>query len=170
MKKIGFVICIVLLALVTTAAQDNQILNLREQIVEIQNQGRLGFGTFVLCSSIFTYASYVPLSEPAVGKTGTLLLYYEPRNIYTKKNGPGAYEIWYSQDLAILKGDGTLISEWTDFLEFHHRGNKPAIDVFAQNSLEFDGSFPAGKYKLKAVLKDHLRGESVSKTIDFEIR
>jgi len=169
MKKILFCTLITLLAFSGTAGQENEILKLKEQIIELQNNGELGFQNFILCSSIFTFASYVPLSEPIIGKTGTLLLYYEPHNIFTKKKD-GIYEIWYTQDMVLLNQEEMVIQEWPDILEFHHRTNKPVMDVFAQNSLDFDGSIPPGRYKFKAVLKDQLRGESVTKIIDFEIR
>ena len=169
MKKFVILTFAALLAFSGAAGQENEILKLKEQIIELQNNGELGFQNFNLCSSIFTFASYVPLSEPVIGKTGTLLVYYEPLNIFTKKED-GIYEIWYTQDMVLLNQDETVISEWTDILEFHHRTNKPVMDVFAQNSLDFDGSIPPGKYKFKAVLKDKLRGDSVTKIIDFEIR
>ena len=85
MKKILFCTLIALLAFSGAAGQENEILKLKEQIIELQNNRELGFQNFILCSSIFTFASYVPLSEPIIGKTGTLLLYYEPLNIFTKK-------------------------------------------------------------------------------------
>jgi hypothetical protein len=169
MKKFVIWTFVALLAFSGAAGQENEILKLKEQIIELQNNGELGFQNFILCSSIFTFASYVPLSEPVIGKTGTLLVYYEPLNIFTKKED-GIYEIWYTQDMVLLNQDETVISEWPDILEFHHRTNKPVMDVFAQNSLDFDGSIPPGKYKFKAVLKDKLRGDSVTKIIDFEIR
>jgi len=169
MKKFLLWTFVVLLAFSGATGQENEILKLKEQIIELQNDGDLGFQNFILCSSIFTFASYVPLSEPIIGKTGTLLLYYEPHNIFTKKED-GIYEIWYSQDMILLNQDETIIQEWPDILEFHHRTYKPVMDVFAQNSLDFDGSIPPGKYKFKAVLNDKIRGASVTKIIDFEIR
>lgn len=169
MKKYFLWTFIVLMTFSGAVGQGQDVLKLKEQIIELQNNGNLGFQTFLLCSSIFTFASYVPLSEPIIGRTGTLLVYYEPLNIFTKKED-GIYEIWYTQDMILLNQDETVISEWPDILEFHHRTNTPVMDVFAQNSLDFDGSIPPGKYKFKAVLKDKLRGESVSKIINFEIR
>ena len=169
MKKFLILTFVALMAFSGASGQENEILKLKDQIIELQNNGKLGFQQFLLCSSIFTFASYIPLSEPVIGKTGTLLLYYEPHNIFTKKED-GMYEVWYTQDMVLLNQEGTVIQEWPDILEFHHRAGKPVMDVFAQNSLDFDGSIPPGKYKFKAVLKDKIRGESVVKIIDFELR
>ncbi len=169
MKKLLILTFVALLFFSGATGQQNEIRKLKEQIIELQNNGELDFQNFTLCSSIVTFGSYAPLSESIIGTTGTLLIYYEPLNIFTKIED-GIYEIWYTQDMALLNQDGTVISEWFDFLEFHHRANQPVIDVFAQNSLDFDGSIPPGKYKFKAVLKDRLRGESVTKVMDFEIR
>jgi len=171
MKKKKFLLwtIVALMAFSGASGQENEILKLKEQIIELQNNGELGFQKFILCSSIFTFASYVPLSEPIISKTGSLLLYYEPLNIFTKKED-GIYQIWYTQDMILLNQEDAVIQEWPDILEFRHQTNKPVMDVFAQNSLDFDGSIPPGKYKFKAVLKDRLRGTSATKIIDFELR
>ncbi|MBU1185944.1 MAG: hypothetical protein KJ908_03540, partial [Acidobacteria bacterium] len=47
------------------------------------------------------YASFVPVREPVIDKNGTLLIYYEPQNIFTVVR-EGIYEIWYTQDMAVL--------------------------------------------------------------------
>ena len=154
---------------VPAAGQENDILKLKEQIIAIQNQGELGFQDFHLCSKILGFAAYVPLSEPVLDKNGTLLIYYEPANIFTNKRD-GFYEIWYTQDMILSQADGTVIKEWEDILNFHYTANKPALDLFAENSIPFEGQLPAGKYQFKAVLKDKLSGKKATHTIIFELR
>lgn len=150
-------------------AQVDEILKLKEKIIDLQNKGDLGFRNFTFCSKILGFASYVPLAKPVIAKTGELLVYYEPANVFTSKK-EGLYEIWYSQDMALLKANGETIQEWKDILNFHYTTKSPVMDLFAENTLTLGGQIPPGKYKFKAVLKDHLSGKTATRVADFEIR
>jgi hypothetical protein len=168
MKKV-FAFGLALLASGSLAlGQADEILNLKEKIIELQNKGELGFRNFILCSNILGFASYVPLSEPVVQKDGKLELYYEPVNVFTSKR-EGLYEIWYTQDMALLNSVGKVLQEWKDILAFRYTAKAPVMDLYATNSLDVSGLAP-GKYKFRAVLKDKLRNKEVSKTIDFSIK
>ena len=150
-------------------AQEDEILELKKKIIELQNKGTLGFQNLTLCSKILGFASYVPLSEAVVDKNGTLLAYYEPVNVFTNVKD-GLYEIWYTQDMTLLKENGEVVQHWKDILSFHYTTKKPVMDLFAQNSIDLKGQLPVGKYKFRAVLHDKLSEKSATKTIDFEIR
>jgi hypothetical protein len=169
MKK-GFLwSAIFILAISLSFAQDDEILKLKEKIIEIQNKGELGFRYFSFCSNIIGFGSYVPLPRPVLDKSGELLVYYEPVNIFTSKK-EGLYEIWYTQDMALLSEKGEVLQEWTNALDFHYTTKAPVMDLFAQNSITLGGQVAAGKYKFKAVLKDKLSGKSATKVVDFEVR
>jgi len=168
MKRYFSIACIILLALPVAFGQEQEILKLKEKIIEIQNKNELGFNNFTLCTNIISFASYVPLSKPVVEKDGTLLVYYEPANVYTSKKG-GLYEVWYTQDMALFSEEGKLIFEKKDALSFHYTTQAPLLDLYATNTLTLTGLTP-GKYKFKATLKDKLKDKSANKTIDFEIR
>jgi hypothetical protein len=90
----------------------------------------------------------VPLPKPVIDKNGTLLVYYEPVNVFTNKKD-GLYEIWYTQDMTLLKANGETLSEWKDILNFHYTTKSPVMDLFAQNSIDLEGKIPVGKYKFK---------------------
>ncbi len=169
MKKVLCVAVVVLFAWVAIFAQENEIIELKEKIIELQNKGPLGFQSLTLCSKILGFASYVPLSEPVVDKSGTLLLYYEPVNVFTNVK-EGMYEIWYTQDMTLLKENGKVVQHWKDMLSFHYTTKKPVMDLFAQNSIDLLGMLPPGKYQLRVVLHDRLSEKTATKTIDFEIR
>lgn len=169
MKKVMTLLTIFTLILSVSYGQEDEILKLKEKIIELQNKGKLNFRNFTLCSKIFGYASYVPLPEPVISKDGSLLVYYEPVNVYTSKRDE-LYEIMCTQDMALLEENGEVISEWKDILRFQYTTRLPVMDLFAQNSIDLEGKIPPGKYKFKATFKDQLRGESVTKIIDFEIR
>lgn len=169
MKK--WLVVFAVLAVVSSGVngQENKILQLKEQIIDLQNEGELGFKEMVLCSKIIGFGSYVPLQKPVVDKNGELLVYFEPANIFTNRRN-GIYEMWYREDMILMNENGEVMQKWEDIVDFHYTAQKPVLDLFGQNSINLSGSVPAGKYRFKAVLKDQLSGKTVSKTIDFEIR
>jgi hypothetical protein len=168
-KRVAFLVFVFFLILSPLSSQKDEILKLKEKIIELQNKGELGFRNFVFCSNIIGFASYVPLSNPDLDKNANLLVYYEPVNVFTNKK-EGLYEIWYTQDMILLKQNGEVIQEWKDILSFHYTTKSPVMDLFAQNNIELRGQLPAGKYKFKAVLKDKLSGKSATKIVAFEIK
>ena len=167
MRKYSVLVIILLLSM-SASAQNDSILELKNRIIQIQNQGKLSFANVTLCSQIFGFASYVPLLNNVIDAKGSLVLYYEPNNIFTNvKNG--LYEIWYTQDLALYK-DGQMIQEWKDFLQFKHTANKPAMDLFARNSVDFEGRLPVGSYSLKLLIKDRISGKSAETSVEFQLK
>ncbi|MGB7295949.1 MAG: hypothetical protein WBC70_10205 [Candidatus Aminicenantales bacterium] len=169
MKRFIWLAVMVILTGPFCLSQESEILQLKEKIVEIQNTSELGFRHFNFCSNVIGFGSYVPLAKPLLDKNGELLVYYEPVNVFTSKK-EGLYEIWYTQDMALLDAEGEVLREWPDILSFHYTTRTPVMDLYAQNSLTLGGQIPAGQYKFKAVLKDKLSGKSAVKVVDFEIR
>jgi len=169
MKKVMFVLVAVLLISTLSTGQESEILQLKEKIIAIQNQGELGFQNFVICSKIISFGSYIPLPEAVVDKNGSLLIYFEPQNIFTNKRD-GLYEIYYTQDMILLDDTGKELLNQKDALVFHYTTKKPVMDLFAQNTVDIKGQLPAGKYSFKAVLKDQLSGKTATKIIEFELR
>jgi hypothetical protein len=169
MKRALFGITLCLLASSLVLAQGDEILKLKDKIIEIQNKGELGFRNFAFCSNIIGFGSYVPLAEPALDKSGDLLVYYEPVNVFTNKK-EGLYEIWYTQDMALLNEKGEVLQEWPNALDFHYTSKAPVLDVWAQNNITLGGQVPVGKYRFRGVLKDKLNGKSATKIVDFEVR
>jgi hypothetical protein len=169
MKRVFWLSGLIILTASLSIAQDSEILKLKEKIIEIQNKGDLGFRNFSFCSSLVGFGSYVPLPGPALDKSGELLVYYEPVNIFTAKK-EGLYELWYTQDMVLLDENGGVLKEWPNALDFHYTTRTPVMDLWAQNNITLGGQVPAGKYKFKAVLKDKLSGRTAVKIMDFEIR
>jgi len=169
MKKASAVVLLVLAFGVWSMAQQDEILKLKEKIIELQNKGELGFRNFTLCSKILSFASYVPLEKSVIDKNGELLAYYEPINVFTNKN-QGIYEIWFTQDMIVLDSKGAVIQEWKDILVYHQSTRLPALDVYAQNNVSLGGQLASGKYTFKAVLKDQLSGKTATKTAEFRVK
>jgi hypothetical protein len=169
MKRVIWLTGLAILVASVSMAQETDILKLKERIIEIQNKGELGFRNLAFCSTIVGFGSYVPLPNPALDKSGDLLIYYEPVNVFTSKK-EGLYEIWYTQDMALLDEKEAVLQEWPNALDFHYTTRTPVMDLWAQNSLTLGGQVPPGKYKFKAVLKDKLSGRTAVKIMAFEIR
>lgn len=164
-----FLIMMVMLAGTTFAQQGSYdlILKLKDIIIEIQNQGELGFRNFTLCSKIITMGQYVALPELKVKTGEEMLVYYEPVNMFTNTQ-QGRYEIWITQDILLFDQEGELLFEKTDALSMHFNTETPLLDLYVRNTLTLAGLTP-GKYTYKAVLHDVLRGTTATKTIDFEV-
>lgn len=169
MKKCFCLAGLIILSASLSFTQENEILKLKEKIIEIQNKGDLGFRSFAFCSTIIGFGSYVPLSGTVLDKSGELLVYYEPVNVFTSRK-EGLYEVWYTQDMVLLDEKGAILQEWPNALDFHYTTRTPVMDLWAQNNITLGGQVPAGKYKFKAVLKDKLSGRSAAKVMDFEVR
>jgi len=144
-----------------------KILELKNEIIQLQNSGELGVRNFTLCSKIYTLGSYVPLPEPKIEKNGKLLLYYEPANLYTKVS-EGRYEFWFTQDAVLTDiNDKELWSE-KEFLDMHYITSTPILDVYVHNTLTLT-DVPPGKYIYTITLNDLFRNKSITKSIEFEI-
>jgi hypothetical protein len=151
------------------AEPSDEILKLKDKIVELQNKGSLGFRNFTLCKKIIGFGSYVPLTEPTVGKQSEILAYFEPINVTTVKKD-GLYEIWYTGDMVLLKENGEVLQEWKDFLSFKYTSKSPVMDLFCKYSLDLEGALAPGKYQLKAVLKDKLGDKTAAIQAPFEVK
>ena len=167
------VISLVIVAMLTwkffaEQTKEKLVLELKDDIIKIQNQGDLGFRNFTLCSKIITMGQYVALPEPKV-KVGTeeLLIYIEPANVFTSTQ-EGRYEIWITQDILLLDEEGELLLEKTDAVSAHFNTSTPILDLYLPNTL-YMSTLPVGKYTYKAVLHDVLKGTTATKTIDFKV-
>jgi hypothetical protein len=168
MKKRFVLFAACVLAAPLVFANADRITELKNQIIEIQNRTPLAFQNFHFCSNILGFGSYVPMKEPAHDKNGKMLVYYEPANVFTNVRD-GLYEIWYTQDFALLKADGTPIQEWKDFLSFRYSSKKPVLDLFAQNSLDLQGALPPGTYRVRLTLHDRFSESEATREAEFRV-
>jgi|Deesub1362B_J571_1020462.scaffolds.fasta_scaffold00170_35 hypothetical protein len=166
-RLFSILIIFVLVLYAFSIPQYEEILKLKEKIIDLQNKGKLGIKDLTLCSKIISFGAYVPLQEPKIKRGGILLVYYEPVNVFTNRK-KGTYEIWYTQDMILLNSKRKVLFKKEDALNFHYTFTSPVMDLYATNSLEL-GNLPPGKYIYKIVLKDRLKDEVVVKEIPFEI-
>ena len=168
MKRTLFLGVLLLVAAGLVFGQADDVVKLKEKIIELQNKGELGFRNFAVCSNIIGFGSYVPVATPSFKAGDQILFYYEPHNIFTGRR-EGLYEIWYSQDMIVLDAKGNILLNKADALDFHYTSKTPVLDLYATNSLDVAGLAP-GKYQFKAVLKDRLRNKQIAKTAEFTIK
>jgi hypothetical protein len=167
MKKIILMTVIAMLVVSGQSVKADEILELKNRIVEIQNHGKLGFRNFVPCSQILTYASYVPLEKPEVKQGGEIQFYFEPNNFYTHRKG-GRYEIWLSEDMFVFTADGEVLLEQKEAATHHYFTETPIMDLYFTNSVSV-GQLPPGRYVFRAVLNDKLKGATATKELSFYV-
>jgi hypothetical protein len=143
------------------------ILELKDDIIRIQNQGELGIKNLNLCSNIITLGAYVPLEEAKIEIGKEYYIYYEPANVFTKIS-EGRYEFWFTQDILLLDDEGDVLAENLDALSMHFNTATPLLDIYVTNDLLLTAA-PPGKYTYKIVLHDVFKDESTVETIDFEV-
>ena len=170
MRKVLIALLGLLLAvgLAPLPAQDAEaVLKLKNQIIDLQNKGRLAFKDFTLCAKVLGFGSYVPLEQPAVRQGAELLVYYEPVNVFTNRV-KGQFEIWYTQDIVLQSAQGEVLYEQKELLSFRYVSRSPVFDLYATNSLDL-GNLPPGKYTYQAVLRDKLKEAAVEYTLPFQV-
>lgn len=171
----GAILSFIIMMMVTLAGENilagqgnyERILELKKEIIRIQNEGELGFRNFTLCSKVITLGHYVPLSEPKVRMGGELIIYYEPANVFTNIRGE-RYEIWVTQDALLFDEEGQILFEQENFLSAHFNTETPLLDLYFTNTLTLTG-LPVGRYTYKVVLRDVLRDTIATKIIGFEV-
>jgi hypothetical protein len=168
MKKILFLGVVFLAAAGLVFGQAEDILKLKEKIIELQNKGELGFRNFAICSNIMGFGSYVPAAAPTFKSGDQIQFYYEPVNVFTGRR-ESLYEIWYTQDMIVADAKGNVLMEKVDAMDFHYTSKSPVLDLFVTGSLDLT-SVPPGKYQYKAVLKDKLRNKQIVKAVDFTVK
>jgi hypothetical protein len=146
---------------------EDTVSSLKERIIDLQNNGQLGFRNFALCSNIITYGQYVPYPDNKV-KAGTkIYFYFEPENVFTNRL-KGAYQIWFTQDMIVRTAKGESLLDSPDALNFNMNSLAPVLDVWANNSLNL-GSLPPGRYEFVAVMHDKLKKTDATKIFPFEV-
>jgi len=168
----GVVLSIIMVVMLTGSGIGEEgdyekILKLKDQIVRIQNEGKLGMRNLNLCSKVITLGAYVPLPEAKIKAEKEYYIYYEPTNWFTKIEG-GRYEFWFTQDAFLLDAKGEVLVERLGALSMHFNTATPLLDIYVVNDLHITGA-PPGKYTYKMVLRDEFKDEIVTKTVGFEI-
>ncbi|MCK9574032.1 MAG: hypothetical protein M0R20_06540 [Candidatus Omnitrophica bacterium] len=159
--------CFLVFSYARAENEPSRVLDLKEKIIEVQNQGDLGIRGIVACSKINGYGSYVPLENLKIKNGSRLLMYFEPENYFTKKN-KGKYEILLIEDLLVLNEKGDILWGREGAVNYNYSSTQPMLDLFITNAIEIKG-LPAGRYTFKAVLNDKLKSRNAVNTLLFEV-
>ena len=147
--------------------KDDEVIKLKEKIIDVQNEREPGFRNFLLCSNIVSFGQYVPAESNNVKAGSKLQFYYEPCNLYTNRKD-NTYQIWYTQDMILSNDAGEEIYRKDNALNFNYQTLSPVLDVYAENSLDL-GDLASGKYIYSAIIHDKLKNVSAEYKYEFEV-
>ena len=140
---------------------------LKEMIIDVQNESELKINKFTLCSKIIGFGQYIPVNRK-YAKAGTeLLFYYEPVNLFTNRLN-GAYQVWFGQDMEVLNSDRELIFKQENILNFNYQTITPVLDIFGTNNLALDKVID-GAYIFRIRVHDKLKDTSVEAEFPFNV-
>lgn len=149
-------------------ADENQdrIMQLKRQIVEIQNDGDLAISNMQLCSAVTGYGGCTPLPENILPEDNTLLVYFEPLNWFTAQED-GNFTYALTQDIVIKVGNETIHTQ-QDAERRAAKTKQPLLDFFITNSINLQ-SFPEGNYTYEVVLKDPKKQQEALASVEFAV-
>jgi hypothetical protein len=156
-----------LLVAPTIFAQETDVSQLKERILNLQSINPLGIRILVACSQVTDYGTYQPLPDNKVKAGDEIFFYLEPQNPSTRK-GEGKYEIWLTQDMAVLTDKQEEVFKKENALEIHYKTSSPRLDIYGVNQLTL-ADIPLGRYLFKAILYDKIKGEMATATWAFEV-
>ncbi len=152
----------------TAAAGADTVEQLKEQIIDKENAGKLGFRQFTLCMKAPAGIGQFEAAASNKVKAGSKLeFYYEPMNLSTRR-ADGTYQKWFTQDMIVRNGAGKELLSNPAALNFNYKTKTPVFDIFGTNSLDL-GELPAGKYEFEAVIHDQLSKQDARYVYKFEI-
>jgi hypothetical protein len=141
----------------------DEIQQLKERIIKLQNEAKLGFRKVVACSSVEGFGIYSPLQA---GKpVPRIFLYIEPAN-YSTMVSDSRYIVDCSFDLAIFSADGKMLGGHKGKLSRISRS--PVLDLFVGAAINLNKPFQ-GDLVVKIVLRDNIKNDSVGATYRINI-
>ena len=170
MKAWRLSVSLILLMLVTSPcalAQETDVALLKERIINLQNQYPLGINNLIACSTVTGYGSYEPLPDNGVKAGDVIFFYFEPQNPSTNKV-EDTYEIWLTHDIFVFTEQQREVFKQENAFEIHSQTRSPLLDIYCANKLTL-AEVPPGKYLVKVILHDKIKGEEASATWAFEV-
>jgi hypothetical protein len=138
----------------------DEVLKLKERILELQNKGKLGFRKIVACRSVEGFGAYSPI-EPgqAVDK---VVFYCEPANVSTLNSGD-RYIIDCSVDFLLMDSLGKVVSGKENALRINRVSRSPIMDLYFKVEMRLRKGLDQSVV-IKTVLHDKIKNETVSVT------
>ncbi|GEM_PF-1915728 len=146
--------------------KETEVLRLKKQIIELQNQGKLGFNKVVPCSSVERFGIYSPLKS---GKPlSTVIFYVEPSNYGTLVT-KDRYIIDCVVDLAVLNSEGKLIAGKKGLLKINRVSRSPIIDLYFKIRVKLKKPLKKD-ITIRTRLRDNIRNESATATYRINVQ
>jgi hypothetical protein len=138
----------------------DQVQALKQQIIELQNKGKLGFRKIVPCSAVEGFGAYSPLQpgQPAP----RIVFYCEPSNVSTLVSGD-RYVTDCTVDAILMDLTGKPLLGKQNVVKMSRTSRSPVMDLYFK--IEINVQRLAAKTLIaKIVLHDKIKNQSVTAT------
>jgi hypothetical protein len=139
-------------------AELDQVSLLKKQIIEAQNNSKLGFRKVVLCSRVEGFGMYWPLNPEQ--QASSLVLYFEPSNVSTMVSGD-RYVIDCTVDLIAMDSTGKVVFGQNGILKINRVSRSPILDLFFNVKLDLKKP-PKETLTLATVFHDKIKNQSIT--------
>lgn len=147
-------------------ATSEEVAKLKNQIIEVQNRGKLGFRKIVSCSAVERFGVYSPLQSHA--PVSRLFLYFEPAN-YSTMVTKDRYIIDCSVDLFLFNEAGKPVAGKKGILKIKRISRSPVLDLYYKIRIDLKKPLK-GDIVIKTVLHDHIKNASASASYRINIK
>lgn len=144
----------------------DEIDQLRQQILTLQNKGKLGFRKVVACSAAEGFGNYSPI-QPGQ-PVSKVVMYFEPANVSTLISD-GRYIIDCTVDLLVYDLSGKPLGGKEGVGKINRVSRSPVLDLFFKIEMPFKKPLSGG-ILVKTVLHDKIKNQSATSTqrVNFE--
>ncbi|MBI5252132.1 MAG: hypothetical protein HY912_21770 [Desulfomonile tiedjei] len=133
---------------------------LKARIIELQNNGKLGFRKIVLCRSVEGFGAYSPL-EPG-DPVSKIVFYCEPSNVSTMLSGD-RYIIDCTIDAFLMDSSGKVLLSKENAIKLSRVSRSPVMDLLFKFEINLQ-KLATRSLILKIVMHDKIKNQSVSAT------
>ncbi|MFH0960313.1 MAG: hypothetical protein V1897_16595 [Pseudomonadota bacterium] len=137
----------------------DEILALKEKILEVQNNSELGFTKVVACKSVEGFGIYSPL-EPN-SPDPKVIFYVEPAN-YGVLISEGRFIIDCTVDLFVLDASGKLLARNENVRKINKISRSPVLDLYFTVELNIAKTVKQKSFVVKIVLNDRIKNKNAS--------
>ena len=139
---------------------------LKEQIIEIQNKGKLGYRRVVLCSAVEGFGMYSPVVAGQVPPR--VIIYVEPSNVSTLVNDD-RYVIDLSVDLFVIGEAGVPLFAKQN-LPIRKVSRSPFLDLHYAIGVDLKKYLKHSLITIRTVLHDKIKNQSISRSIKIRLQ
>lgn len=146
--------------------EHDEVWMLKKRIIELQNNGKLGFRKVVPCTSVERYGVYSPME--ANGNSPNLVLYVEPSN-YSTMMTQDRYIIDCTVDLILADPSGKVLGGKKGILSINRISRSPILDLFYKIQINARKPLKHG-FIVRTVLHDKIKNQSAGASFRINVR